>query len=126
MFERVAILLLIAAGVVNADEPRDAGADAGKALRDPMQPYRPLPGGAGGAAGGATYRFNLTGVVISPTRRIAIVNGRSLEVGDEVAGAKIVRIERETVYLQQGSGALLIHLGRPGNGERPSEGASGP
>ncbi len=123
MFERVAILLLVAAGAVHADEPRDAAADAGKPLRDPMQPYRAIPGSA---SGGAASRFNLTGVLISPTRRIAILNGRPLEIGDQVDGAKIVRIERETVYLQQGSGALLIHLGRPGNGERPSEGASAP
>jgi hypothetical protein len=125
VFERCAWLLLLAAAVVHADEPRDGAPAVPKVMRDPMQPYRPAAGAAAGGAG-AAYRFNLTGVLISPSRRVAIVNGRPQQIGDRVDGAVIVSIEPETVHLQQGSDELLIHLGRPGNGERPTEGASAP
>ena len=124
MFERVVWLLLLgAAAAARADEPRENSAAIDKALRDPMQPYRALPGGAAAAA---AYRFHLTSVLISPARRIAIVNGRPLEVGDAVDGAEIVRIDAEAVHLTQGGDELLIYLGRPGNGERPSAGVSVP
>ena len=59
-------------------------------LDDPTRPpgYRlALPGGQ--KAVGST-RFSLSSVRISPTRRSAVVNDRSVEPGDTVNGAKVV------------------------------------
>jgi hypothetical protein len=54
----------------------------------------------------------LTAVVLAPGRRVAIVNGKPLLLGDTVAGAKIVAIEADAVRLAEGDNELVIPLGR--------------
>ena len=106
MFKTAALLAAIfaaacAAGAVAAQEP---------AVRDPMRPF-----GGAAAAGGAVVaargpRFALTGVLISPSRRVAIVNGRPHLVGDTVAGAEIVAIEPHAIRVNDAGAELEIPL----------------
>jgi hypothetical protein len=96
-------VLLVLAGVALADEP---------AVRDPMRPF----GGVAVAAGGATAvagrpRFALTGVLIAPSRRVALLNGKPYATGAVVDGAEIVAIEPGVVRLREHGSELVITLG---------------
>jgi hypothetical protein len=101
--------LLAVAGAVHADEAP---------VRDPMRPFG--GGAATGAAVAAKPRFALTAVLIAPTRRVAIVNGKPYVQGETVDGAEIVAIEQDAVRLREHGTQLLISLGRPGNGQPQS------
>jgi len=79
-------------------------------LDDPTRPpgYRlVLPGGQ--KASRSTV-FSLSSVRISPTRRTAVVNDRSVEAGDTVNGAKVVAIYPSTVKLKKKGKIFTIRL----------------
>jgi hypothetical protein len=107
--------LLAVAGAVAADEPP---------IRDPMRPFG--RGSAAGAAIAAAPRFALTAVLIAPTRRIAIVNGKPYSQGESVDGAEIVAIEQGAVRLREHGADLVVSLGRPGNGRQLAQGETVP
>jgi len=94
----VAGLLVAAAAATAEDAP----------VRDPMQPYRFVAGPSGSVA---APRFALTAVLISPTRRVAIVNGKPYERGESVNGAEIVRIDPDAVHLREHGNDLVVLLG---------------
>ena len=117
MFSRCA---LIAAGIfafVGAARAEDVP------VRDPMQPYRLVPGPAGTVA---APRFALTAVLISPTRRVAIVNGKPYERGESVNGAEIVRIDADAVHLREHGNELVVPLGHAVAADKPSQGETTP
>jgi len=87
----LAAALLLASVAVAADDELP--------VRDPMRPFG-RDGGGSGAAAAPAPRFTLTGVLISPSRRVAIVNGRPHVLGDTVAGAEIVAIERHAIRVK--------------------------
>jgi hypothetical protein len=75
-----------------------------------MQPF----GRGGVTAGGvAVPRFQLTAVLISSARRVAVVNGKPYQHGESVDGAEILRIEPNAVHLRQHGADLVVPLGRP-------------
>jgi hypothetical protein len=116
VFERA---ILIAAGLVVV--ARFGGAEP-LPLRDPMQPYR----FAAGPGGTAAPRFALTAVLISPARRVAIVNGKPYERGETVDGAEIVRIEQDAVHLREHGNELVVSLGHAVAARKPSQGETAP
>lgn len=97
MFRRLALAagLLAAALMARADDP----------YRDPMRPYTP-PVAAPGAS--EPVRYHLSSVLISAQRRVAVINGRVCRVGDRVAGAEVLAIERERVHLRVGGKELIV------------------
>jgi hypothetical protein len=115
VFKAGVAVALLAAAAVHAEEP----------LRDPMQPFRPVPG-ATAAAGVAAPRYRLTGVLISPERRIAMVNGRPYQKGERVADAEITSIELQTVHLREGDRDVVLHLGSAGSRSVLSRGDTEP
>lgn len=88
------------------------------AVRDPMRPFGSVAA-AGAAHATRGPRFALTGVLISPTRRIAIVNGKAYMPGEWIDGAEIVAIEPAAVRLREAGTELVVSLGQP-QPERPS------
>ena len=106
----IAVVLLVAA-VARAEEIPP--------VRDPMRPFGSVAA-AGAAVAASTPRFALTAVLIAPTRRVAILNGKPRVHGDVVDGAEIVAIERDAVRLREQGAELVIHLGRPSNGRPQS------
>jgi hypothetical protein len=74
-----------------------------------MQPYAR---GVGGAAAVLGPRFTLTAVLISSERRVAIVNGKPYQSGENVDGAEIVRIESSAVHLREHGAEIVVPLGR--------------
>ncbi len=116
MFSRCALIVagtLIVAGGAHAEDAL---------VRDPMQPYRY----AAGPGGGVAPRFSLTAVLISPTRRVAIVNGKPYERGESVNGAEIVRIDPDAVHLREHGNELVVSLGHAGAAAKPSQGETPP
>ena len=108
----VVLCLLLAAAAARADAP----------LRDPMQPFKAGAGGVAGVAGAP--RFRLSAVLISPTRRVAILNGAPRQEGDRIDGATLTHIDAQWVRLEQGAASWVIHLGEAGDDALGNEGAS--
>jgi len=77
-------------------------------LRDPMQPQQTIA--TPGARGSAPRRFELTAVLVSRDRKVAVVNGRVYREGDVVDGAEITRIEPQAVHLRRGSEDTVVRL----------------
>ena len=78
----------------------DANADI---LRDPTRPPAVLemaPDGSGGANANAGPR--LQSVLISPSRRVAVINGQTVTVGDKIGDAQLVKISEGEVVLRNG------------------------
>jgi MSHA biogenesis protein MshK len=94
----VAISLLLAVAAVAAEPP----------LRDPMQPFEPAAATAASGSPQAPYR--LSAVLISASRRIAVLNGRPYRQGDRIDGVEIARIEPGAVHLRRGDEQLVVRL----------------
>ena len=108
--------LLLLAGAASAAEP---------AMHDPTQPFKAAPGGEAGApVSGPQPRFKLTAVLVSPTRRVAIVNGKPMQEGERVAGAEIVKIDGHSVQLREGNHDFVLELGNAGASAPHAEGDS--
>jgi len=118
VFSRYALIIagvLAAAGAAWAEDAP---------VRDPMQPYRFVASAGGG--GVAAPRFALTAVLISPTRRVAIVNGKPYERGESVNGAEIFRIDADAVHLREHGNELVVPLGHAAAAGKPSQGETAP
>ncbi|HEX5421811.1 MAG TPA: general secretion pathway protein GspB [Gammaproteobacteria bacterium] len=77
-------------------------------LKDPMRPYAPSNAAPDRAEG--SQRYVLTMVLVAASRRIAVVNGKVLQEGDSVDGAKVVRIEPQRVDLERGKQSVRLAL----------------
>lgn len=89
-------------------------------LRDPM-----TPGGPSSAAALSGPGYHLTGTLISPSGRVAIINGTLSREGDRVDGADILAIDAGVVHMRTGSQELTVYLGaRTSGGKSSSQGGS--
>jgi hypothetical protein len=95
----IALLALAAAFAARADE---------LPLKDPMRPN--VVAGPASGAPRAAPGFELTAVLVSDKRRLAVVNGRIYHEGDRVNGAEIVAIEPGSIRIRRAAGDLLIKL----------------
>lgn len=109
MFRHSATLLIAATWLIGAASASDSP------LRDPTEPYRPAPGAARAAP---QQRYVLTAVLVSASRRVAVVNGRPCMVGDTIDGAEIVRIDAKQVHVRRGGRDIVLRLQRPVAAER--------
>ena len=80
-------------------------ASAGDALRDPMQPYREK---TAPVAHAPDYR--VSAICVSKLRRVAIVNGHSVAVGDRVDGALVTTIGERAVTLAKDGRTISAQL----------------
>lgn len=81
-----------------------AGAGAGS-LSDPTRPYVPqAPTQASGAG------FELQSTLVAPGRKVAVIDGRRLQIGDRYRGAVVVAIEPYEVRLQHEGRELRLRL----------------
>ena len=76
-------------------------------LKDPMRPFRPSA-----AARSMEPRFRLTAILVSDERRVAVINGRALRVGDAVDGAQLTAVRPSSVELRRGSRTFTVSLRR--------------
>jgi MSHA biogenesis protein MshK len=78
-------------------------------VRDPTLPLGYIASGT--AAGGD--QFALSSILISPRRKLAIINGNTLREGQVVPGSadvKVQRISAQTVVLQQADQTWVLRL----------------
>ena len=85
---RKSCLLALALGVA-------APSAHGQTLRDPTQPY-----GAAPVREARQAKVEVSAIFVSPTRRVAVVNGKSVTEGERVAGATVSRIAKDSVTLR--------------------------
>lgn len=99
-----ALLVLVGASPVG----RAAHAQA---LSDPTRPPQVSAAAAAVAPGAAASR--LQSVLISPARKLAVIDGRTVPLGGMVDGATLVAIRESEVVLQKGSEreTLRFHSG---------------
>ena len=79
-------------------------------LDDPTRPpgYRlVLPGGKQAAA---EIRYSLSSVRISSSRRSAVINDRSVEMGEDINGAKVIAIYPSAVKLKKQGKIFTVRL----------------
>jgi len=62
------------------------------------------------AAAVVAEKWALTSVLISPQRRVAIVNGRAVQEGDTVGSSRIVQIRTSEVLLQRDGKQIVVSL----------------
>lgn len=108
--KRRALGVMLLAGVL-------CGPAAHAGLIDPTRPpdYRSPDNAAA-----ASQPWVLTSTLISPARRLAVINGRVYAAGDVVAGARILAIEPYAVRLSKGGRVFTLRL-LPGKVKRPHD-----
>lgn len=76
-------------------------ATSGMALTDPTRPgqYSPAPTAA---------QFQLDSVLIGQSRKVAVINGVAVSVGDLIQGAKVVSINTQKVTLSRNGKSIVI------------------
>ena len=96
---RASLALLLLAATAAAQQPR---------VDDPMRPYVTMPTTSGTTV--AVEQFELTAVLVSPARRIAVINGRFYREGDRINGDEITRIEPGSIRIRRGNEVVLVNL----------------
>jgi MSHA biogenesis protein MshK len=85
-----------------------APARAGDALPDPTRPE--LAPAAASQPAAAAERFELRAVLVGGARRVAVINGRAVEVGDSVDGAEVLAIDAGRVRIRTPDGERALAL----------------
>ncbi len=87
-------------------------------LRDPTRP--PEQVGQSGEAGAPSGPI-LQSVLLSPTRKIAVISGQTVKLGEKFGDATLVRITESEVVLRSGSELQTLRL-FPSIGKRLTSG----
>lgn len=90
-------------------------------LQDPTRPSNSW--GAGSAAPAVSSGPVLQSVLIASGRRVAVISGQTVQVGDKVGDARIVAINESEVVLREG-GKLQTMKVFPGIEKRPTHGGN--
>lgn len=115
MSGRLASCLLVALAALGALQA------SAQALVDPTRP----PNAPMGEAEAAVSGTQLQSILISSSRRLAIINGATVALGGMVGEAKVVRITETEVTLQKGDEKEVLKL-YPGIDKQPiKRGAKG-
>lgn len=78
-------------------------------LKDPTRPPVSPSGGAIEEDNAATG-WTLSSILVSPQRRVAIINGKAVTAGEILAGAKVLSISEKSVKLEFRGEVLLLNL----------------
>jgi hypothetical protein len=103
--------MLTTFGLLSAAEPP---------LHDPMRPYQVAPQAGPGIS--IPRRLELSAILVSSQRRIAVINKHFYREGDVVDGAEVIRIHPEFVQLRRGSENLEVRLIRGSTGAQSRQG----
>ncbi len=107
--QRGLLLLMLAATPVGASE----------ILRDPTRPpatFEPVPEGTVSAPASGPV---LQSVLISSGRRVAIISGQTVSLGEKFGEARVVKITESEVLLRSGTALQTLKL-FPGIEKRPA------
>ena len=81
-----------------------------QALADPMRPPQAAAVAAGGVAQSAAPSSRLQSILISPGRKLAVIDGTTVPLGGSVDGATLVAIRETEVVLQKGAERETLKL----------------
>jgi MSHA biogenesis protein MshK len=73
---------------------------------DPTRPPNALPGGAASVSGGP----RLESVLIAPDRRIAVISGQRVQLGDRFGDGHVVQITETEVVIRNGLSTRTLKL----------------
>jgi MSHA biogenesis protein MshK len=93
---------------------------AAEALADPTRPPE-LPAAIEDEDEGDAGGPSLTSIVVSPERRIAVIDGAAVRVGDRVSMGRIVAIEPSSVRLESELGELTLSIAGAAVKSEPDE-----
>jgi MSHA biogenesis protein MshK len=113
MTRGAAALLALAAGLVHAAAPSSQG------LPDPTRPPAAAAPAQAGADAASAAVPQLQSVLVGQTageRRIAVIDGESVRVGESFRGARVVRIADNEVELLRGRERQVLRLYAPDAG----------
>jgi MSHA biogenesis protein MshK len=79
-------------------------------LPDPTRPSSALGDGGGDGVATGVHGLVLQSVLIAPQRRLAVINGKTLAVGERIGEATIVAIRPQDVVLKRPSGEFTLRL----------------
>jgi hypothetical protein len=79
--------------------------------RDPFALEAARPKGQGEIRPNFAAALHLSGIVWNNARRHAVINDSVVKVGDEVAGIRVVAIERDRVTVGKGTQRQILRLG---------------
>lgn len=99
MYRRWAAILVLAVWALS-------GQSQELRVQDPTRPTA-ISRTEGGTPQAATS-LRLTGVLVSESRRIAVINGRFYRVGDRVNGEEITRIDPGSIRIMRGGKQVLV------------------
>lgn len=74
-------------------------------LRDPTRPYSLAERKAA-----ASPRYVVNAIIVSPERRVAIVNGQRVGVGESVDNATVISIEKQQLILEKDGRRITASL----------------
>jgi len=84
-------------------------AHAAESLPDPTRPAQ-ANGAAGQSASGAGATPVLQSVLISPRRKVAVISGETVQVGDRIGDGRVVRIAEGEVALARDGQIQILKL----------------
>jgi|GEM_PF-1513037 len=78
-------------------------------LEDPMRPpaYQQLPASV---TASSENLWALSSILISPDRRVAVINGQTVHVGDKLGESVVIRIEPSSVKLKSKGREITVSL----------------
>jgi MSHA biogenesis protein MshK len=96
-------------------------AGAQSALVDPTKPPSMAAAAARGGAPEQAASQRLQSILISPTRKLAVIDGRTVTEGSRLEAATVVQIAETRVTLRQGAELMTLEL-YPGIQRTPGKG----
>jgi len=97
-------MLMMGLGLASALPAR--AADVFDSLPDPTRPAS----ASGESAPSVVQGLVLQSVLIAPQRRLAVINGRTLAIGERFDGVTVIDIQPHEVVLKRASGELTLRL----------------
>ncbi|MCK4743425.1 MAG: hypothetical protein KAT25_06375 [Sulfuriflexus sp.] len=78
-------------------------------LDDPTRPAN-IANVVSSSTDAVTSSWDLSSILVSPQRRVAIINGKTVKSGETLAGAKVVMINETSVKLKYRGEIILLKL----------------
>ena len=79
-------------------------------LVDPTRPANYRQKGTNALGTKAAPKWVLSSTLISPARRLATINGKTVAVGEQIGTAKVVAIESASVAIRDGNKEIILEL----------------
>jgi hypothetical protein len=77
-------------------------------LKDPTRPYGSTKLSEENLS--TTYNLNVEGIIIGKDKKVTIINGQRLSIGDKIMNIKVTDINADTVRLQDETGPFIVSL----------------